>query len=84
MPKLHNGIVYGQLHIIPVVLIDATNYVYKCITSQATTISIWVSFNDILLCKYFGFSFAHVTSPHVGYVLYGGALSSNQKETSFY
>ena len=25
-----------------------------------------------------------VTLPHVGYVLYGGALSSHQKGTSFY
>ena len=32
-PKLHNGMVYGQFIMIPVVLIDATNYVYKCITT---------------------------------------------------
>ena len=34
-PKLHNGMVYRQFIImmIPVVLIDATNYVYKCITT---------------------------------------------------
>ena len=33
-PKLHNGImVYRQFIMIPVVLIDATNYVYKCITT---------------------------------------------------
>ena len=30
-PKLHNGMVYRQFIMIPVVLIDATNYVYKCI-----------------------------------------------------
>ena len=32
-PKLHNGVVYRQFIVIPVVLIDATNYVYKCITT---------------------------------------------------
>ena len=32
-PKLHNGMVYRQFIKIPVVLIDATNYVYKCITT---------------------------------------------------
>ena len=31
-PKLHNGMVYRQFIMIPVVLIDATNYVYKSIT----------------------------------------------------
>ena len=32
-PKLHKGMVYRQFIMIPVVLIDATNYVYKCITT---------------------------------------------------
>ena len=32
-PKLHNGMVYRQFIMLPVVLIDATNYVYKCITT---------------------------------------------------
>ena len=32
-PKLHNGMVYRQFIMIPVVLIDATNYVYKWITT---------------------------------------------------
>ena len=32
-PKLHNGMVYRQFIMIPVALIDATNYVYKCITT---------------------------------------------------
>ena len=32
-PKLHNGMVYRQFIMIPVVLIGATNYVYKCITT---------------------------------------------------
>ena len=32
-PKLHNSMVYRQFMKIPVVLIDATNYVYKCITT---------------------------------------------------
>ena len=32
-PKLHNGMVYRQFIMIPVVLINATNYVYKCITT---------------------------------------------------
>ena len=32
-PKLHNSMVYRQFIMIPVVLIDATNYVYKCITT---------------------------------------------------
>ena len=32
-PKLHNGMVYRQFIMIPVVLIDVTNYVYKCITT---------------------------------------------------
>ena len=32
-PKLHNGMVHRQFIIIPVVLIDATNYVYKCIAT---------------------------------------------------
>ena len=53
-PKLHNGMVYRQFIMIPVVLIDATNYVYKCITTY-TSIQIWVSFNIALLCKNFGF-----------------------------
>ena len=44
IPKLHNVIIYRQFIMIPVVLIDATNYVGKCITTQATTIQIgWVS-----------------------------------------
>ena len=34
--------------------------------------------NDVLLCKYFGFSFPYVTWPNLG-----GALSSHQKVTSF-
>ena len=69
------------------VLIDATNYVYTCITRQVTTIQIWVSLKHVLLCKYFGFTAPPappVTWPHVGYVLYGGALSSHQKGISFY
>ena len=36
---------------IPVVLIDATNYVYKCITTLVTTIQIRVSFSLALFCK---------------------------------
>ena len=32
-PKLHNGMVYRQFIMIPLVLIDETNYVYKCITT---------------------------------------------------
>ena len=32
-PNSHNGMVYRQFIKIPVVLIDATNYVYKCITT---------------------------------------------------
>ena len=32
-PNLHNGMVYRQFITIPVALIDATNYVYKCITT---------------------------------------------------
>ena len=50
-PKLHNGRVYRQFIMIPVVLIDATNFVYKCITTKATSIQIWVSFNIALLWK---------------------------------
>ena len=32
-PKLHNGMVYRQFIMIPLALIDATNYVYKCIAT---------------------------------------------------
>ena len=48
--------VYRQFIMIPVVLIDATNYVNKCITTQATSIQIWVSFNIAFLCKKIRFS----------------------------
>ena len=32
-PKLHNGMVYRQCITMPMVLIDETDYVHKCITT---------------------------------------------------
>ena len=69
---------------IPTVLIDATNYVCKCITTQVTTFKFgWVSItfcyaNISVFCPA---SFLHVTWPYFGYVLcfYGGVLSSQKK-----
>ena len=34
-PKLHNGMVFRQFIMIPVVLIDANSYGYKCISTLA-------------------------------------------------
>ena len=44
------------MNIIPIFLIDATDYVYKGITRQVTTIQICVSLKHVLLCAYFGFT----------------------------
>ena len=57
------------------VIIDAANYMYYHAGQDHLNLG---ESNDVLLCKYFGFSFPQVTWPNLG-----GALSSHQKVTSF-
>ena len=61
------------------VIIDAANYVYKCITTQARNHLNLGESNDVLLCIYVGFSFSQVKWPNLG-----GAFSSHQTITSFF
>ena len=62
-PESRNHIVYRRFIMIPVVLIVATDSVYKCFTTQGATINFLVSFNIVLLCKYF---FLYHASLHQG------------------